>query len=680
MEIPRRIIEKPWVFPVILLLTAAIAYGYLLPKMGFYWDDWMPVFLSRFDSAEAFISYYAFDRPLSVWTYLLAFPILGTNPIAWQVVTIGLRWLTALGLWLALSGLWPQRKNQAGWMALLMVIYPGFLQQPISVAYSQHLTTYALFTLSLAAMVWAVRRPKWTLPLIVASVLTAALHMATMEYFVGLELLRPLILWFLLRQPGESIGRTGLRAARWWLPFLLLLALFLVYRFVIYPSISPISDLNAPNWLNSFLESPLPALGELVRMAFLDVLHMLVYAWVDPLQPELLSFDRILFFALGVGVVVAVGLYLYFTHVSPYRAEEADQQPQFHLQAVLIGIAAILLGGLTFWITDVQVIVGRWSNRFTLAPMFGVVILTVTVVDWLIRNPPRRNAALSILLIAAVAGQILNTYAYRKNWKQQVDFFTELTWRAPAIQPGTSILLEQMPFDRNSEYGVAYALNVIYAGELDSKQVPYWYLSALNHRGGKIEEFQPGFNIYDSVRDVEFTGTTSASLVFKYAPDVGCLRLLTEADRLAPDLTDGERDLLPISNPGQIIDNGEERHTLPGDVFRMELLQTWCYYYEKADLARQQGDWEKVQRLWEAAQAAGYRPNNGMEYLPFIEAAAHLGDWDAAEEMTIGGAKRITASIEPLLCDRWQHLVESVPATDAGLAAYGRVRSALQCP
>ncbi|MFQ5923650.1 MAG: hypothetical protein ACE5M4_12480, partial [Anaerolineales bacterium] len=30
----------PWLHPVILLLVAAVAYGPLIPWLGFYWDDW----------------------------------------------------------------------------------------------------------------------------------------------------------------------------------------------------------------------------------------------------------------------------------------------------------------------------------------------------------------------------------------------------------------------------------------------------------------------------------------------------------------------------------------------------------------------------------------------------------------------------------------------------------------
>jgi hypothetical protein len=37
----------------------------------------------------------------------------------------------------------------------------------------------------------------------------------------------------------------------------------------------------------------------------------------------------------------------------------------------LIGICALLFGGLAVWITDRQLLEGKWSDRFSLAPMLG---------------------------------------------------------------------------------------------------------------------------------------------------------------------------------------------------------------------------------------------------------------------------------------------------------------------
>ena len=51
--------------------------------------------------------------------------------------------------------------------------------------------------------------------------------------------------------------------------------------------------------------------------------------------------------------------------------------------------------------------------------------------------------------------------------------------------------------------------------------------------------------------------------------------------------------LIPLSNPGLIL-TASDPAILPSPPFVGEPLHGWCYYYEKAELARQQADWDSV--------------------------------------------------------------------------------------
>ena len=64
----------------------------------------------------------------------------------------------------------------------------------------------------------------------------------------------------------------------------------------------------------------------------------------------------------------------------------------------------------------------------------------------------------------------------------------------------------------------------------------------------------------------------------------------------------------------------------PAYAFGAELPHEWCYYYQKADLARQQGDWKLVAKLGDEAQKLGLHPNDQVEWMPFLQAYAFLGD------------------------------------------------------
>jgi hypothetical protein len=57
-------------------------------------------------------------------------------------------------------------------------------------------------------------------------------------------------------------------------------------------------------------------------------------------------------------------------------------------------------------------------------------------------------------------------------------------------------------------------------------------------------------------------------------------------------------------------------------VFGTEPPHDWCYYYEKADLARQKGAWDEVLQLGEKAFVQGLAPIDGIEWIPFLQAYA----------------------------------------------------------
>ncbi len=66
------------------------------------------------------------------------------------------------------------------------------------------------------------------------------------------------------------------------------------------------------------------------------------------------------------------------------------------------------------------------------------------------------------------------------------------------------------------------------------------------------------------------------------------------------------------------------------DIFGSEPAHNWCYYFEKADLARQGRDWQTVLPLEKQAKTQSLAPKFGPEYIPFIEAHAQIGDWQTS--------------------------------------------------
>lgn len=82
-----------------------------------------------------------------------------------------------------------------------------------------------------------------------------------------------------------------------------------------------------------------------------------------------------------------------------------------------------------------------------------------------------------------------------------------------------------------------------------------------------------------------------------------------------------------------------------------ELEHGWCYTFQKAELAVQQGNWAEVTRLAEQAQDAGWKPAEVAEYLPLIEGYAQTGAWQQAQALAAEVAQSQAAHAS--LCRLW---------------------------
>jgi hypothetical protein len=672
--------RKAWFYPLSVLLVMLCAYALQVFNLGYYWDDWQSVYLASLEDPSAWWGYFVHNRPFSVWTFLLIEPVLGNVPLRWQLFTLVVRWASVLCFYGMLVGIWPQRVRASRWAGLFLAVYPGFTQQWVSHTYSQHFITYLLFTLSMWLMVLSIRRRVRFALLMPLAVVTSLLSMATMEYYVTLELLRPFVLWYLLRTDGENLRTTLKRVVTHWIPYILALVLFVIYRFSIYPSISPSPGANSPTLLSQLASAPMDTIFRLVEIILQDFIHINIFTWAGIIAPETIELQaRMVWFSWGVGLAVA---FLY-TLMSGSFSDWEDSNPKEAGHGFLIGIAAVLLGGLPIWLTDRQIIVGMWSDRFSLAPMLGGVLLLVWLVVWLSRTKQQKGVILMLLLGFSIASHIRTGNKYRLNWELQRDYYWQLSWRVPDLEPGTIILGTKLPFGLVADYSVGFALNTIYAQPHEPENIPFWFLSAPRYLGKNIPAFEPDLPIYDDIRNVHFEGTTSQSLGVAYNPARGCLRILDPVYLYAPVLSDGapgdfEQDLYAISNPGQISIPSGVPASPPRDIFGSEPEHGWCYYYQKMDLYRQLEDWDAVIAVGSEAADAGLSPSNGVEFLPLIEANAWQGEWGAAQQYTLAAAEK-TTGLEPFICENWRRFQEDYPTVPARDEAISAVENQFHC-
>ena len=667
----RRLAGWPGFYPAITLLIGLLTYLYAIPSLGYYWDDWEVAFLLNAGDPALFTGYFAFDRPFA-WPYQVMYAGFGLNPLAWHAVTFLLRWGGILLLYYALEEIWPRQRSYLRWLGALVLVYPGFLQQSISGAYNRHFTAFFVFALSIYFMVLATRKTKAAWIFGLASWMAAFVHIFTIEYFVGLELIRPLLLWLLIaRERGVTRAVATRRVFTLALPYLLILAFYSWWRLIVFPSTIPIANYAGDfKLLEDFDVSLLSGLFAVLTRAVLDLIYSTLHVWLSLLSdPGAWTFQgKIAWLAFGMGTLLS----LVFAFFHAVGGETDSKSPTPPRSMVLFGLWAFVVGALPIWLTSKQLSAqGRWDDRFALAPMLGAGVLVICLITGVIRASMQR-ALLSALLALSITTQVLVVNRYRLDWAVQKEYYWQLSWRAPALAPGTAVISFEQPSASIPGYDASFAVNLLYLGTVDRGILPYWFFT--NDRFLNFE-LRPDKSISYKDRNLKFTGNTSDAIAIVHQGESRCLQVLDSVYADQPFYAQNQEQLTAVSNVSRIL-RGSSASGPARDVFGAEPPHTWCYYFQKADLARQFGDWDAVVRLEREAAAGGYTAAFGPELLPFIEAHARSGDWHGALELSLQ-AQTIVDEMEPLLCSTWTRL-SRLPAPDAD--ALQAAREAFACP
>lgn len=634
--------------PVMLLLTAVFAYGMFFWQMGFYWDD-LPISWIRYQfGTDTMRVYFSTSRPVWGELYQITTRLLPQVPPYWQLFAIFWRWLGAVVLWSIIRILWPHRPQMAIVVSSLFLLYPGFNQQWVSFLSSHFFIVLFFFLFSYLLMLWSFLHSKWFWPLTFLAIIFSGLNLWMMEYFFGLELIRPFVIFFFIIQhpesgSGHSFQENILDTVKRWLPYLAIFLANVFYRMFVFTNLAYqnvlLSDLRA---------NPVSAIFNLLREVVLDLWIVFVQGWAKVLSiPNPVAEGwRTTFFYLAVIVMIGLMVLLFRG-----RGEEMDRRSAWW--AISLGLVAMVVGGAPYWLAELEITLGFPANRFTISFMLGASLLLAGLLELF---PARVRLLLSVVLIGLAAGrQALWVENFRRDWMTQKNMFWQLTWRAPNLSPDTIVMMNEGALNYYADNSLGAALNWIYEPTNQSKHISYAFFYPKSRLGGSLTAMEPGLPIQYTFLIGDFSGNTSQTVAFYYQPP-GCLRLLDpEIDpinRLIP-VDSLMREAASLSSTAPI--SSEPAVRMP-DVYGPEPEHAWCYYFQKADLARQIGDWEQVIELGDKAFELDDSPNDPVERFVFIEGYAHTGDWERAIDLSEASYRISKNYVGPLLCRLWERI------------------------
>ena len=653
--------------PMLLLAVSILAYGLLIPRLGFAWDDLLAIWIRYRLGVDAMMSCFNLGRPFMGWFFQLTTSIFPPIPVYWHIFAIFWRWAGAAVLWALVRNLWRGRSFMAAAIGLLFLVYPGFSQQFVSYTYSHYFAVLCFYLLSMLVMVWSLQHPHFFWPLTILALLLSAANLFAFEYFLILELFRPFVIWLVLQKQSRTTRSRLRQTLVIFLPYLGIFLVAIFGKIFLFPN-----QLYSITALDTLQTTPVVTLLVLFGSILKSLWLAIIAAWGQVFLFPTAGQGSILWIQLAVMAVTA-GLVVLCTR-GRNQDSDPDRSRRDAVRAAALGGIAMFLAGWPFWLIRFPVILDFPNDRFTLPFMLGVSLLTGGLLE-LVPTQILKVGLLAILTGMAAGRQVLVADKYAREWELQKSLFWQMTWRIPALEPGTLILMNDGALDYYADNSLSAPLNWIYSPGNTSSQVDYLLFHPRSRLGGSLPAVEPELPINYRLVDTPFDGNTSQTLALDFNPP-GCLRVLDpDLDPVNRSLHETMRTAASFSRSDLILLEGDP--VVPA-LFGPEPGHGWCYYFAKAGLEYQRGDWKEVVNLGDAAMAQGLYPSYPHDWLIFIEAYAYTGAWNRAQEVTTY-LSIVVPDLEALFCRLWQRINVATPDTEEKRAALNLLPEGVTC-
>jgi len=306
---------------------------------------------------------------------------------------------------------------------------------------------------------------------------------------------------------------------------------------------------------------------------------------------------------------------------------EAESGSGRNREALWLSLISIVGGLVPVILVNRHVTLPDYS-RYTLVASIGAVLLLVTIIE----NISSRVMQ-TVVLVFFVAVAVMTHYgsAVRAMDETQAtrNFWWQVAWRAPQIKPGVTLIASYPGSPLSEDYFVWGPANLIYYPEKQTTDPVVVKLPAAILTDDVVLNIATNGGVETPLRRGNYLERDFGNvLVMIQSSSSGCVRIINgDVPELSP--SDQHRLLLvaPFSRLNNVVTEGSFQ-TPPAVVFGNEPAHDWCYYYQKADLARQRGDWEQIPVLLKKALSEGQYPSDGLEWMPFLQASAVLNDVD----------------------------------------------------
>jgi len=648
-------------------VVGGLVYGVFVTSLGFYWDDWPVVWVYNSFGSQGVATYFAGQRPAYGWVVAHVAQMVGIAPVGWHILSLIVRCTSSVVLFLTFCTLWPQRRDFAWLVSAIVLLYPGFTLQPIALGFLEYHLSFLLFVVSLAATVFSITRSSYRWLLVAVSLLAEALSYIVIEYFVGLEFMRLLIIAVVRCRGDARLNLKDLNSSLLtWSPYAVVWAGYVVWRTFIFHAVTGYGPaiMNVGTDISKVAGHPVVELAHRTMGLIHNILMSSILAWVRPFGPRLIASGARsqLFSWIIAAVVVAIGVFTLrrinaIAHVRQPSERLDHNSRNFHRSVLTLGVAGMFVAGIPFMVSGQLTIFDpsfSFNDRFSLSFMLPASMILACLITLVGTQTIPGKVSLCIVLFAFSAYQSQNCAFYRHAWSEHRSLFWQIAWRAPVLKQGTNLLVDgiPLPFYANHSAGT---LDMLYGGNALAGRLNYFMfdlamISDLEPlwTGMKLS-YRPNRPLVGRVRWFEFEGTTSQSVVAWISP-TGTFRVVTQPN--ASEMLQGSSlsiNLSQLSRPEQVI--SDSPLSPAGPLLRIlgpESEDQWLYFYQKAELQRQLQHWGAVAQLGDEVRQKGDGPKDPSEWFPFIDGYTRTHQYQNAASISIKVLNERPDALEPL--------------------------------
>lgn len=657
-----------------LLLISAIVFLPHIGNLTYYKDDWYYIYDGMLGGAKIFHEMFRIDRPARGFFFEWYYALFGPNPLPWHLGAFVWRSLAALGALWIFNILWKENRKFNFIAAVLFAIYPGYFWWISAIEYQPMIASLALQAFSIVFTLKAIQSTTGVEKMVygVGSILTGWSYIALVDYAIGMEAFRFLAVYLLVNRGSQNAFWNRLIATvKAWAWTIVIPLGIAVWRIFFFTNERKATDIGGQ--LSVFVANPVAATIDWFFQIYTSLLNLSVLAWINQF-PAFVQVMRLRDTGAGIFLAVVAVLILVFAESRIKASAESKDgdgnQPQITPAPSSVEVKeALMLGGLgmIFGVLPV-VMANRYVNisgfsHYGLPSSLAAAVFMAGVIE-IISIPRARTAMLYVVIAFASLSHFgIATHAVTEE-KAMQGFWRQVSWRVPAIRPGTTLVIHY-PLPGMGDGGAALmeAANVIYFPEFTGDAIVHYPLSGLTLNGENLPGILDGTQVNETgYRSHTYTIDYTNILVLSQPTLNSCVHVIYGASPLISEYDPLDVSLVAErSNIENVIVDAEPA-TPPVYIFGEETERGWCHYFQAADLAAQNADWERAAALGDEAIALSFSPEDRVEWLPFLKGYAITGNAETLQQLSrrVVGMRSIRLQACELLSNIEQPLTEDV--------------------